>query len=169
MRIALFQPDIAGNVGTILDWWDDARPMASGCAFALGDLVRPRGEQQVGTVHAYSRAAAGGRPDALVRAPEFCPWVFGTWRDRWEVLIGPTWDRDYSTWNSSPGFETGFDWNLDTRVFPAHGLVSVSPEVSRVQNIGAVGVHGTPELLETAPSYAPHHPVQDFREVVRHA
>lgn len=39
-----------GNVGTILDWWDDARPMASGCAFALGDLVRPRGEQQVGTV-----------------------------------------------------------------------------------------------------------------------
>lgn len=142
---------------------DDVLELFAHAATAYAD------EEQVATVHAYSRAAAGGRADALVRAPQFCPWVFGTWRDRWESLIGPTWDRDYSTWNSSPGFETGFDWNLDTRVFPAHGLVSVSPEVSRVQNIGAVGVHGTPELLETARSFASHQRARAFREVVRHA
>ncbi len=124
-------------------------------------------DARVATVHAFSRAPAGGRADALVRVAEFCPWVFGTWRDRWTSVVGPTWDRDYSTWNGSPGFETGFDWNLNTRVFPAHGLVSVSPEVSRVQNIGAVGVHGTPELLETAPTFAPHRPVQAYREAVR--
>lgn len=141
---------------------DDVLELFAHAATAYAD------EQQVATVHAYSRAAVGGRADALVRAPEFCPWVFGTWRDRWTSLIGPTWDRDYSTWNSSPGFETGFDWNLNTRVFPAHGLVSVSPEISRVQNIGAVGVHGTPELLETAPSFVAHQPGQVFHEVALH-
>ncbi|SEQ61516.1 glycosyltransferase family protein [Microlunatus flavus] len=124
-------------------------------------------DPRVATAHAFSRAPVGGAADALVRAPEFCPWVFGTWRDRWDGLLGPTWDRDYSTWNVSPGFETGFDWNLNTRVFPAHGLVSVSPAVSRVQNIGAVGEHGTPEDLETAASFVPHQRPTAYREAAQ--
>ena len=118
----------------------------------------------VATAHAFSRRPAGGPADGLERAPEFCPWVFGTWRDRWQGLVGPTWDRDYSTWNVSPGFETGWDWNLNTRVFPAHGLQAVAPLVSRVQNIGAVGEHGTPDDLETAASFVAHQPVQTYRE-----
>ena len=121
----------------------------------------------VATAHAFSREPAGGADGALVRAGEFCPWVFGTWRDRWTGLVGTTWDRDYSTWNVSPGFETGFDWNLNTRVFPAHGLVSVSPVVSRVQNIGAVGEHGTPDDLEMAPGFVPHQERQTYVEVER--
>ena len=125
------------------------------------------GDPGVATAHAFSREPAGGGPDVLVRGPEFCPWVFGTWRDRWRDLIGPTWDRDYSTWNVDPGFETGWDWNLDTRVLPARGLEVLSPAVSRVQNIGAVGVHGTPQDLETAASFEPHQPVRAFREVAR--
>ena len=75
-----------------------------------------------------------------------------------------TWDRDYSTYNGSPGFETGWDWNLDTRVFPAHGLVAVAPRVSRVRNIGEVGERGTPEDLVPAPSFVAHQARRRYRE-----
>jgi hypothetical protein len=125
------------------------------------------GDPAVATAHAFSPGARGPGPDELVRSAEFCPWVWGTWRDRWLDLVGPTWDRDYSTYNVSPGFETGWDWNLNTRVLPAHGLHAVAPAVSRVRNIGEVGEHGTPEDLVPAPTFVPHQPPQRFREVDR--
>ena len=118
----------------------------------------------VATAHAFSPDPSGAPSGELVRDDAFCPWVWGTWRDRWTDLLGPTWDRDYSTWNVSPGFETGWDWNLNTRVFPAHGLGAVAPAVSRVQNIGEVGEHGTPADLVPAPSYVAHQPPQRYRE-----
>lgn len=121
-------------------------------------------EPAVATAHAFDPGPAGPPPDQLRRSSEFCPWVWGTWRDRWTGLIGPTWDRDYSTYNVSPGFETGWDWNLNTRVFPAHGLGAVAPAVSRVRNIGEVGEHGTPADLVEAPSFVAHQPPQRFRE-----
>ena len=121
-------------------------------------------DPSVATAHAFSPGPAGASPDDLVRQPDFCPWVWGTWRDRWTGLLGPTWDRDYSTYNGSPGFETGWDWNLNTRVFPAHGLHAVAPAASRVRNIGEVGEHGTPDDLVPAPSFAPHVAPQRFRE-----
>jgi hypothetical protein len=124
-------------------------------------------EGSVATAHAFSEEPAGPGADELVRTDAFCPWVWGTWRDRWLDLVGPTWDRDYSTYNGSPGFETGWDWNLNTRVFPAHGLGAVAPRVSRVQNIGEVGEHGTPDDLVPAPTFAAHQPVQAYREVRR--
>ena len=117
----------------------------------------------VATTHAFS-GLPEGEPDELLRRPEFCPWVWGTWRDRWTGLIGPTWDRDHSTWNVSPGFETGWDWNLNTRVFPAHGLAAVVPAVSRVRNIGEVGEHGTPDDLVPAPTFVAHQPRRAYRE-----
>ena len=124
----------------------------------------------VATAHAFSPDAPG--PDAAVAGPEelvrgsgFCPWVWGTWRDRWLDLVGPTWDRDYSTYNVSPGFETGWDWNLNTRVFPARGLCAVAPVHSRVRNIGEVGEHGTPGDLVPAPTFAAHRPPQRYHEV----
>ena len=93
-------------------------------------------------------------PDNGVRlAPEFCPWVWGTWRDRWRKLIGPTWDHDYSTYNGHPGNQSGWDWNLNTRIFPEYGLCAVYPTSSRVQNIGIYGVHGRPENFETSASF----------------
>jgi hypothetical protein len=121
-------------------------------------------DPSVATAHAFCPDPAGASPAELTRTDAFCPWVWGTWRDRWLDLIGPTWDRDYSTYNSSPGFETGWDWNLNTRVFPAHGLGAVAPRVSRVQNIGEVGEHGTPDDLVPAPSFVAHQPAQDYRE-----
>lgn len=121
-------------------------------------------EPAVATAHAFSAGPVGPGPDELVREDAFCPWVWGTWRDRWLDRIGPTWDRDYSTYNGSPGFETGWDWNLNTRVFPAHGLQAVAPAVSRVRNIGEVGEHGTPGDLVPAPTFVPHLPPQRFRE-----
>jgi len=114
---------------------------------------RYRDAEDVAVVCAYSPAAADADPAAVHRTPAFSPWLWGTWRDRWDALIGPTWDRDYSTWNGSPGFESGWDWNLNTRVLPAHGLTTVAPLASRVQNIGVVGQHGTAENHERAASF----------------
>jgi hypothetical protein len=121
-------------------------------------------EPAVATAHAFSPGPVGPGPGELGREGAFCPWVWGTWRDRWLDLLGPTWDRDYSTYNGSPGFETGWDWNLNTRVFPAHGLCAVAPAVSRVRNIGEVGEHGTPADLVAAPTFAAHVPPQRYRE-----
>jgi hypothetical protein len=126
-------------------------------------------DPSVATAHAFSpdpvsASAPSPGADELVRSSAFCPWVWGTWRDRWLGLVGPTWDRDYSTYNVEPGFETGWDWNLNTRVFPAQGLCAVAPAVSRVQNIGEVGEHGTPDDLVPAPTFVAHQPPLRYRE-----
>lgn len=139
---------------------DDVLELFAHVASAYAD------EPAVGTAHAFSPDPPGPGPELLVRSSAFCPWVWGTWPDRWTGLLGPTWDRDYSTYNVSPGFETGWDWNLNTRVFPAHGLGSVAPAVSRVRNIGEVGEHGTPEDLVPAPTFRPHQPTQAYREAL---
>lgn len=112
-----------------------------------------RDDPEVAVVCAFSRAAPGADPALLHRTAAFVPWLWGTWRHRWAAPIGPTWDRDYSTWNGSPGYESGWDWNLNTRVLPAHGLTTIAPLASRVQNIGVVGQHGTADDHETAPSF----------------
>ena len=121
-------------------------------------------DRSVATAHAFSPGPAGPGPEEMRRESAFCPWVWGTWRDRWTDLLGPTWDRDYSTYNVSPGFETGWDWNLNTRIFPSHGLSAVSPAASRVRNIGEVGEHGTPDDLVPAPSFVAHVAPQRYRE-----
>lgn len=105
----------------------------------------------VKTVHAYSAAERGRETVARV-ARNFNPWVFGTWRASWSDLSA-NWDEDYSTFNDSPGRESGFDWNFDTRVYPKNGWFGVYPEVSRVKNIGAYGVHGTPDNLPKSPTF----------------
>lgn len=137
---------------------DDVLELFAHVATAYAD------DASVATAHAFSADPPDSAPEELGRTAAFCPWVWGTWRDRWLNLLGPTWDRDYSTYNDSPGFETGWDWNLDTRVFPAHRLCAVAPAVSRVRNIGEVGEHGTPADLVPAPSFAAHQPPQRYRE-----
>lgn len=126
---------------------DDVLRLLEHCSTAYREAA------DVAVVCAYSPADEGADPAAVHRATAFSPWLWGTWRDRWEALIGPTWDRDYSTWNDSPGFESGWDWNLNTRVLPAHGLTTVAPLASRVQNIGVVGQHGTADNHERAASF----------------
>lgn len=92
----------------------------------------------------------------VVRQNKFSPWVWGTWDSRWSDYIRDTWDHTYSTYNGVPGNESGWDWNLDTRVLPKLGKKCIAPEMSRVQNIGVYGVHGTPENFVQASSFVPH-------------
>ena len=138
---------------------DDALRLLEHCS------LRYAADPDVAAVCAYSPGPAGADPSALHRTAAFSPWLWGTWRDRWTSLIGPTWDHDYSTWNGSPGLESGWDWNLNTRVLPAHGLTTVAPLASRVQNIGVVGQHGTVENHEQAASFRPVFGRCDYREV----
>jgi len=113
-----------------------------------------RGDDQVVTAHAFS--LDDGDPSISRASEAFSPWLWGTWKDDWSTLIGPTWDHNYSTYNGTPGHQSGWDWNLNTRLFPEYDLRSVCPVVSRVQNIGVTGVHGTPENFSQAPSFLSH-------------
>lgn len=109
-------------------------------------------DPSIATVHAYTRAL--GDEFQVSIGANFNPLVWGTWRDRWEEYIGPTWDKDYSTNNGTPGVHAGWDWNLNTRVLPRLGKRVVGPERSRVQNVGEHGVHATPENFEQAPGWS---------------
>jgi glycosyltransferase involved in cell wall biosynthesis len=93
----------------------------------------------------------------------FSPWNWGTWRDRWFTLIGPSWDRDYSTFNDRPGNQAGWDWNLNTRLLPQWGMVVAQPKESRTQHIGVQGTHATPELFHQAPGFKPERPSVRYR------
>jgi len=121
-----------------------------------------RDDAEVATVHAYT--ATDGPINSVRRSEAFSPWLWGTWRDRWAGLIGPTWDHDYSTFNGSPGFQSGWDWNLNTRIFPEYNLRSIVPVVSRANNIGLHGVHGTPENFERSDSFHFSFPMVQFTE-----
>ena len=117
----------------------------------------------VATVHASTELDR--EPEAVQEQASFNPWVWGTWRETWTGLIGPTWDHDYSTYNDFPGNQSGWDWNLDTRVLPKYGLRGAFPGKSRVRNIGVVGVHGTPENHYTSPSFQAAFGVLQYRPV----
>jgi hypothetical protein len=66
----------------------------------------------------------------------FNPWCWGTWRNRWEKLLEPTWDYDC---NSGGPLDSGYDHHLHRRILPEGGLVCVVPGASRSQNIGRHG------------------------------
>lgn len=92
-------------------------------------------DQSVGLVCAMPRFH-GDDPHIVRRYPYMSGnLVWGTWRDRWEKLIYPTWDRDYSTGDSEQS-GAGWDYNLDWRILPRNGLCSVAPDMSRSQHIG---------------------------------
>lgn len=110
-------------------------------------------DNDVANVGAFSRT--DGSSHEVLRDQHFNPLTWGTWADRWEDFIEPTWDRNYSTNNGTPGIEAGWDWNL-TRQYAARGKYAVAPAASRVQNIGIVGTHSTPEVFEQSPSFARH-------------
>ncbi len=115
-------------------------------------------DQRVATVNAFSKGP-GGDDHAVVAGQPFNPWMWGTWVDRWQDTISPTWDHDYS---SGGEHDSGWDWNLETRVLPSQGLMTVQPLCSRVKNIGEHGVHGTPENLPASPSWQQFFPSGEF-------
>jgi hypothetical protein len=102
-----------------------------------------RDDQSVGAVCAHrpqSTTVEKLRIDAVARILGFsCPLVWGTWRDRWEGFMEPTWDRDYSN--------HGWDHNL-TMLMKASGRHSLFPEQNRSDHIGKEGgAHCSPEFF----------------------
>lgn len=110
-------------------------------------------DEDVATVHGMSFSQEEGSPSKVSRIPGFNPWIWGTWANRWKEYISPSWDHDYSTFNVFPGNQSGWDWNLNTRVFPALKFVGIYPDQSRVDNIGVWGTHGTAENFAPAPTF----------------
>lgn len=128
-------------------------------------------DTSVATIHAFSLTDGASNEATVVG--HFSPLVWGTWRDRWVDVIGPSWDHDYSTFNGTPGNQSGWDWNLNSRIFPQFNLHAVEPTISRVNNIGIWGVHGTPDNFEPAPHFSGDQPPVQWRaadstEYVRH-
>lgn len=65
--------------------------------------------------------------------PYFNAWCWGTWADRWP-MFEKDWDWDCTS--GSKGYDSGWDWNIATRIVPNNGKVCVVPDASRSQNIG---------------------------------
>lgn len=110
--------------------------------------------------------AAPTLTSAIARVPNFaCVWLWGTWKDRWEQYIGPTWDHDYSTGEDSTG-PGGWDWHLNKRVLPSLGKKSLQPLVSRVENIGELGTHNVYMMpVVPAPAFRAHQEPASFWEM----
>jgi hypothetical protein len=73
----------------------------------------------------------------------FNPWVWGTWRDRWENVLLPRWE-----YCNPPVAGTGWDWNIATSVLPRGEYFCLVPDASRSQNIGEHGgVYSTPDIF----------------------
>lgn len=119
-------------------------------------------DKEVATISSFSRE--GTDLSKVHRRDGFKSWGFGTWWDRWEDYISETWDDNYSTFNIIPGHEAGWDWNLATRVLPSLNKKTVYPEVSRIQNIGVHGVHGTAENFEQSSCFEFHRESTTFSE-----
>lgn len=79
--------------------------------------------------------------------------VWGTWRDRWDDLISPTWDHSYST---GEGDHRGYDWNLMLRVLPEANMQCIRLFHSRTDHIGVHGTHGTPDNFRRYPTWQAH-------------
>ncbi len=98
---------------------------------------------------------ADAAPDAVRLLPYFNAWGWGTWRDRWEKVLEPAWDRACT---SGGPRDSGYDWHIATRIIPQGYYLCVVPEASRTQNIGrAEGWASTEESFAFSQS-------QSFRE-----
>ena len=106
-----------------------------------------------------------GAENEVVRQEYFECWIWGTWQDRWYSTLRDSWDHDYSTYNGSPGHESGWDWNINTRIMPKSDMRCIVPVASRSRSIGLYGVHSSPENHVDAPSFLDHRESQDYLEV----
>jgi hypothetical protein len=109
-------------------------------------------------VSAYS-ANPSGDPSSMLRIPHFWGLLWGTWKECWYEHLRDTWDHDYSTHNGISGVESGWDWNINTRIMPLLGKDFVAPEVSRSRHIGRYGEHVLPQDFDSvapSPSFEQH-------------
>lgn len=122
-------------------------------------------DHHVASVHGFTRE--NGEADVAHRIVKFDSWIWGTWADRWKSFMEETWDHDYSTFNGWPGHESGWDWNLSTRVYPQFQFHGIFPASSRVQNIGVSGTHAQAADYQytLSPSYRAEREPVSYRQV----
>lgn len=125
-----------------------------------------RDDAQVLLVNAHSKGGQGwddhtpaqdadACQDTVRLRPYFNAWVWGTWRDRWEKHLLTQWDWDCT---SGGAMDSGWDWNIATRIVPYGNFLCVVPDASRSQNIGyAEGWSSTAESFSFSQA-------QSFRE-----
>ena len=63
----------------------------------------------------------------------FCPLNWATWKDKFNKVLKPTWDTNYSN--------RGWDSNIARNIIKKTKYHSVYPGASRTKHIGEVGVH----------------------------
>jgi hypothetical protein len=88
--------------------------------------------------------------------PYFNAWCWGTWWDRWP-MFAKDWDWDCTS--GTKGFDSGWDWNIATRILPNHDKLCVVPDASRSQNIGRLEGWASSETsfaFSQAQSFRPH-------------
>ena len=146
------------EVGFVVFGEEDALPADDVLELVAWEREQCAANSNVLLVNAHSRCGAGwDGPDvrdaqdadpAAVRLVEyFNPWIWGTWRDRWQEIILPRWDWDGTT--GEHGWDNGYDWNLALRVL--RGMLAPVPDASRSQHIGETeGLYATPSSLAFA-------------------
>lgn len=98
------------------------------------------------TEHDVAAVCANGtgiEPYKIVTEERFAVWLWGTWRDKWVKYLRDTWDHDYTSGGRT---DSGWDWNIDTRIIKKHGLVCIFPKAPLVDNLGEWG--GTHAIAE---------------------
>ena len=120
-------------------------------------------QENVTVVCGHSLRAETGGPADVVRSSWFNPLVWGTWKDRWEGFIDPS-------WGPFQGNMESWDNNLRVQVSSA-GREAVFPVQSRSLHIGQASTLTGMPLSEyfykgaLSSSFRQERPPQDYREV----
>ena len=104
-------------------------------------------DERVLLVNGHSRGGQGWDPhepaqdadadqEAVRLEPYMNAWVWGTWADRWEKILEPQWDYEC---DSGGPMDSGYDWQIATRIIPQGNYLAVVPDASRSQNVGREG------------------------------
>lgn len=124
-------------------------------------------DQEIAAVCAHARESKSRDEEAVTRVPWFNPLVCGTWKDRWENLIEPSW----GAWEEGVDGNQAWDNNLRI-VLRQAGRSCVFPAVSRVLHVGetstiygsvVVGDYMYAQSVSTC--FKPDHHPSAFREV----
>jgi hypothetical protein len=147
-RVILAEEDVTVS-DDILEWYEHGLShddVLAVCAWS----------DYLGEVHEYERRRW------------FNPWGWATTAGKWESVIRPTWDMDYSTGDhTGPG---GWDCNLGLRVVNDKNMDVLFPRRSRTQHVGKwLGTHQDPNHfgeMEMPAGFAEHRePVAEWIEV----
>jgi hypothetical protein len=135
VEFAVFSEEDIVVSSDVLEYMEWARETFAGDEHVLCACAHSVGGQ------AWDQAGIGALgvdadQEAVQLIPYFNPWTWGTWRDRWEKTLAPTWDLEC---RSGGVMDSGFDHNIHRRVIPQGGFTCAVPDASRSQNIGRYG------------------------------